>query len=154
MKTLLITTILFFSFSSLSQKVKVKNDLVTLDGTAMFKMISSNYPDAFTFFNLEDEKLAIFNANYYRDPQQITAGNPEGRVAYYDITFFNEDLDKCEIQIVGFKKHLAERIINEKLFEDGKLNETAIKQFCAINGSKFSKQRENSSGTTIIINNR
>lgn len=157
MKTLLITSILLllFSFNSFSQKqkVKVKDDLVTLDGTAMFKMVSTKYPDAYTIYNLQDEKLAIFNAQYYRDAQQVTAGNPEGRVAYFEITFFNGDLDQCEIQIVGFKKHLAERIINEELIVDGQLNQSAVKQFCAINGSKFSKQREKSTGTTIIINN-
>lgn len=154
MKAILIFSILFISFATLSQKqkVKVKNDIVTLDGNPMFKMVSSNYPDAYTIYSLEDEKLAIFNAQYYNDPKQITAGSPEGRVGYFEITFFNGDLDQCEIRIVGFKKQLAQHIISAGLIVDGQLVEKAVKEFCAINGSKFSEARKNS-GTTIIINN-
>ncbi|RYM35932.1 hypothetical protein ERX46_02760 [Brumimicrobium glaciale] len=154
MKIILIFSILFLSFASFSQKqkVKVKNDIVTLDGSPLFKIVSSNYPDGYTFYSLDDDKLAVFNSQFYNDPKQVTAGSPEGRVGYFEITFFNEDLDKCEIRIVGFKKQLAQHIISAGLIVDGELDETAVKQFCVINGSKFSEDRKNS-GTTIIINN-
>lgn len=117
MRLLFTFILLFFSLNAFSQKqkVKVKKDIVKLNGDALFKMVSTKYPDAYTIYNLDDEKLALFNANYYRDEQQVTAGNPEGRVAYFVITFFNDELDQCEIRIVGFKKHLAKRIINEKI---------------------------------------
>ena len=156
MKTTLIISFLIFSFTfnsfSQEQKVTVKKDMVSLDGTPLFKMVSSKYPDGYTFYNLNDEKLAVFNSQFYNDPKQVTAGSPEGRVGYFEITFFNGDMDKCEIRIVGFKKQLAQHIISAGLIVDGKLDETAVKQFCVINGSKFSEDRKNS-GTTIIINN-
>ncbi|PWH82921.1 hypothetical protein [Brumimicrobium oceani] len=154
MKALILFSILFISFTSFSQKqkVKVKNDIVTLDGNPLFKMVSSNYPDGYTLYSLDDEKLAVFNSQFYNDPKQVTAGSPEGRVGYFEITFFNGDLDQCEIRIVGFKKQLAQHIISAGLIEDGKLVEKAVKEFCAINGSRFSEDRKNS-GTTIIINN-
>lgn len=156
MKTILITaTLLFFvTFNSFSQKQKVtvKKDLVSIDDSPLFKMVSTNYPDAYTIYNLNGDKLALFNAQFYNDPQQITDGNPKGRIGYFEITFFNEDMDKCEIDIVGFKKQLAQRIISEGLIKDGKLDETAVKQFCNINGSKFTEDRKRSN-TTIIINN-
>ena len=60
-------------------------------------------------------------------------------------------MDKCEIRIVGFKKQLAELIISEGLVKDGKLVETAVQQFCRINGMKFSEDRKNT-GTIIIKN--
>ncbi|MDY0388581.1 MAG: hypothetical protein RBT65_15950 [Methanolobus sp.] len=154
MKTILSTNILllFFTFNGLSQeqKVTVKKDLVSVDGSAVFKLVSTNYPDAYTLYNLNNEKLAVFNAQFYSDSKQITPGNPQGRIGYFDITFFNADMDKCEIRIVGAKKQLAQLIISEELIKDEKLNETAVKQFCRIHGMKFSEDRENS-GTTIII---
>lgn len=155
MKVLLTIGILLLlsrinSFSQ-EQKVIIKKDLVSVNDTVVFKLISTKYPDAYTLYNLNNEKLAVFNTQFYSDSKQITPGNPQGRIGYFDITFFNEDMDKCEIRIVGAKKQLGQLIISEELVKDGKLNETAVKQFCRINGMKFSEDRKNS-GTTIIIN--
>lgn len=156
MKTKLIigSLLLIFSLNNISyaQKVTVKDDIVSVDGTPVFSLVSVKYPDGFTLFNLNNEKLAVFNAQFYTDSKQITPGNPQGRIGYFDITFLNQNLDKCEIRIVGFKKQLAQLIISEGLVKDGKLDETAVKQFCRINGMKFSEDRKNS-GTTIIIKN-
>lgn len=158
MKTILLTNILLFFFTfnihSQEEKVTVKKDLVSVNGSPLFKLVSTNYSTAYayTLYNLSDEKLAIFNAEFYNDPQQISAARPEGRIGYFDITFLNVDMDKCEIRNVGMKKHLAQLIISEGLIKDGKLDETAVKQFCRINGTKFSEDRKRSN-TTIIINN-
>jgi len=153
MKTILITAILLsiFTFNSFSQEVKVKKDIVSLDDVPLFKMVSTTYPDAYTLYNLNDEKLAIFNALFYNDPNQVTPANTQGRIGYFDITFFNQTMDKCEIRIVGFKKQLAELIVSEKLIKDGKLDNTAVEQFCRVNGMKFSEAQK--STNTIIINN-
>lgn len=156
MKTLLITNILVFFFTlnsySQEQKVTVKKDLVSVNDSPVFTLVSTNYPDAYTLYSLNNEKLAVFSAQFYTDPNQITAGNPQGRIGYFDITFFNDSLDKCEIRIVGMKKQLAQLIISEGLVKEGKLDETAVLQFCRINGMKFSEDRKRA-GTTIIINN-
>lgn len=155
MKTILFTNtlVLLFMFNGFSQeqKVTVKKDLISVNDTPTFTLVSTNYPDAYTLYNLKNEKLAVFNAQFYSDSQQITPGNPQGRIGYFDITFFNEDMDKCEIRIVGAKKQLAQLIISEGLIKDEKLDETAVKQFCRVNGMKFSEDRKRS-GTTIIIN--
>lgn len=155
MKTILITSILLvcFTHSSFSQeqKITVKKDLVSVNDSAVFTLVSTSYPDAYTLYDLNNEKLAVFNAQFYSDSKQITPGNPQGRIGYFDITFFNEAMDKCEIRIVGAKKQLAQLIVSEGLVKGGKLDETAVKQFCRINGMKFSEDRKNS-GTTIIIN--
>ncbi len=45
----------------------------------------------------------------------------------------------------------AQILVSEELVKDEKLNDTAVKQFCRINGVKFSEDRKRS-GTTIIIN--
>lgn len=156
MKTILITNILLFFFTfncySQEQKVTVKNDLVSINGSPVFKLVSTNYPNAYTLYSLNNDKFAVFNAQFYSDSKQITPGNPQGRIGYFDITFFNDSMDKCEIRIVGMKKQLAQLIISEGLVKDGNLDETAVKQFCRINGMKFSDDRKNA-GTTIIIKN-
>jgi len=153
MKRILIISILFTTstFNLFSQEVKVKKDIVSLDDTPLFKMVSTTYPDAYTLYNLNDEKLAVFNALFYNDPKQVTSANTQGRIGYFDITFFNQAMDKCEIRIVGFKKQLAELIVSEKLIKDGKLDNTAVEQFCRVNGMKFSEAQK--STNTIIINN-
>ncbi len=156
MKSLIITTtlVLFHAFNSYSQKQKVtvKKDIVSVDETPVFTLVSTSYPDALTLYNLNNEKLAYFFTQFYSDSRQINNANPQGRVGYFEITFFNESMDKCEIRIVGFKKQLAELIISEGLVKDGKLDDSAVKQFCRINGMKFSEDRKNV-GTTIIIKN-
>jgi hypothetical protein len=154
MKTKFIILLFLFIIHNIShaQKVTVKDDIVSVDGTPFFSLVSVKYPDGYTLYNLNKEKLAVFNSQFYTDSKQITPGNPQGRIGYFDITFLNPDMDKCEIRIVGFKKQLAQLIISEGLVKDGKLDETAVKQFCRINGMKFSEDRKNS-GTTIIIKN-
>ena len=96
MKTrqLITISILFFTFNLFSQeqKVTVKKDLVSVNDSAVFILISTNYPDAYTLYNLNNEKLAVFNAQFYSDSRQITPGNPQGRIGYFDITFFNIDI--------------------------------------------------------------
>lgn len=52
-------------------------------------------------------------------------------------------------QKISVKKALAEQIISEGLIKEGKLDDTAVIQFCRINGMKFSEEQK---GTTIIIN--
>lgn len=146
MKATLITSILLLfcicnSFSQ-EQKITVKKDWVSVNDAIVFKMVSTAYPDAYTLYDLNNGKLAVFNAQFYSDPKQITPGNPEGRIGYFDITFFNGDMDKCEIRIVGAKKQLAQLIISEGLVKNGKLDETAVKQFCRIHGMKFSEDRK------------
>lgn len=156
MKTILITNILLFFFTfnihSQEEKVTVKKDLVSVNDSPVFKIVSTNHMNGYTLYNLTDEKLAIFNLQSYSDPQQITSANPNGRISYLDITFLNGDMDKCEIRNAFMKKGLAQLIISEGLIKDGKLDETAVKQFCRINGMKFSEDRKRSN-TTIIINN-
>lgn len=155
MKKILIinSLLLFFALNSFSQeqKVTVKKDLVSVNDIPVFTLVSTSYPDAYTLYNLNNEKLAVFNAQFYSDSKQITPGNPQGRIGYFDITFLNEEMEKCEIRIVGAKKQLAQLIVSEGLVKDEKLDETTVKQFCRINGKKFSEAR-NSPGATIIIN--
>ncbi len=155
MKVLLTSAIILFTLlqkaDAQTVRVSVKKDLVSVNDTPFFKLVSTNYPDAYILYNLNNKKLAVFNAQFYNDSKQVTSGNPQGRIGYFDITFFNEEMSKCEIRILGFKKQLAQLIISEGLIKDGSLDDKTVKQFCIVNGMKFSEARKQSN-TTIIIN--
>jgi hypothetical protein len=139
-----------FATSSFSQKdkIEVDKDLVSLNGTPIFK-IEIFKMQTFNLKDLNDNKLAIFNFMTYTDVNKISSNNPKGEVQYFDVTFFNDDMDSCEIPVYGLKKAIAKLIIDYDLVKDGKLNETAVKQFVKVNGKKFSENKTNS--TTIII---
>ncbi len=87
MKTKFIILFFLFAFKSIShaQKVTVKDDIVSVDGTPVFSLVSVKYPDGYTLHNLNNEKLAVFNSQFYTDSKQITPGNPQGRIGYFDI---------------------------------------------------------------------
>ena len=146
MKAILLTNLfaLLFTFNGYSQekKVTIKENLVSVNGSPVFILFDNDYPMGYTLYNLKNEKLAVLRAYFYSDNQQVTVGNPQGRVGYFDVTFLNENMDKCEIGIVGGPKLLAKLIVFEELVKDEKLNESAVKQFCRINGTKFSEYRK------------
>ena len=150
---LFLLSILFLSTSfAQKEKVKIKKDIVYIDDVPQFKMEYTVRTNTITILNLDDKKIAIFRALSYNDESARTGGNPDGSINYYDVTFLNEDTDKCEAPNNGLKKALALDIIDNNLIENGELNETAVKLFVKINGSKFSEAKSRS--TTVIIINK
>jgi hypothetical protein len=153
------TRLLLFSFLLLltsvvaAQKITVKDNLVSVDQQPVFKLVDTNIPNAITLYSLADQKLAVFTAFWYNDPRQITQGNPQGRVGYYEVTFLDPEMQQCEIRMIGLKKNLAQLILNEQLVINGQLATDKVHQFCVINGKKYSEERQRNNGTTIIINN-
>lgn len=146
-----ICCIFAFGFA-FSQKIDVKKDIVTVDGTPVFKMKYDFGQNTIYLHNLQDERLAIFKCESYNDSKQVSNGNPQGRVSYYDATFLNDDIDKCDFNVGGAKKAIAKYLIEYKIMDGDKLNDVAVKKFVKIHGTKFSDQRNSS--TTIIIQQR
>lgn len=149
----IILILLLVTFNANSQKkdIKVKDDIVTVDGTAVFKMTSVELGNLTTIYNLQGERLIVFTYQTYNDEAKKSQANPSGAVRYLDVTFLNEAMDKCEIR-VETKKGIAKQVIdNELIDENGKLNDKMIQQFVRIHGTKFSDNKKTS--TTIIINN-
>jgi hypothetical protein len=153
MKILLVSLFLSFTLISFSQKPKVdvKKDIVSVNGTPSFQLVNMPNFNGFFLKDMENNKLAIFNMESYRDKNYVNSANPDGKVLYYDVTFMNESMDKCEMTVIGLRKKLAEYLLEYDLIKDGKLNEEAVKQFVKIHGTKFSDEKKHS--TTIIINN-
>ena len=154
MKTILFIFALFFAISNVySQKkdIKIKDDIVTVDGTAVFKITTVSMGNLTTLDNLQGERLIVFTYQTYNDETKKSQANPSGAVRFLDVTFLNEAMDKCEIRVETKKGMVKQVIDNELIDENGKLNDKMIQQFVRINGTKLSDNKKTS--TTIIINN-
>lgn len=144
---------ILFSVSTFAQKekIKVKKDIVYVDDAPQFTIELNMRMEAFTVYNLQGEKLIYLIAQEYFDNNAQTSSNPKGSIKYFDVTFMNENMNKCEIPIVGLKTAIAKEIIQSGLIKDGQLNDREIQQYIQIHGTKYSDGKNKS--TTIIINN-
>lgn len=153
MKAVLIALLLFVPGVVSAQKDKIeinkKTEVVSIDGIPAFILEGKNMGNTQILKGIDGQRLAVFQVMDYYDSKHISSGNPKGRVTYYDVTFLNEALDKCEIPVGGFKKQLAKYILDYNLVKDKVLDEEAVKQFVAIHGMKFSDEKNRS--TTVII---
>lgn len=153
MRTLLMVVFLFGSGLLMAQKEKIevdkKTEVVSVDGTSVFILEGQNMGNTQILKDLNGQRMAVFQVVDYYDSRYISSSNSKGRVAYFDVTFLNENLDKCEIPVNGFKKQLAKYILDYNLVNENKLDANAVRQFVAIHGMKFSEEKNRS--TTIII---
>lgn len=94
--------------------------------------------------------LFTVEGDSYNDPKVVNKSNPDGRVVYMVWTFF-ETKTKVETNLFRDKK-FVEEIEKYKLFDaEGKLNKTSIENMALRYGTKFSEDRKNAGGKTIII---
>lgn len=154
MKSFLASLFILIATISFGQKSKidVKKDVISVNGTPVFQLV--NTPDLQGFFlkDLNDKKLAVFNMLTYYDRSRVNDANPKGSVSYFDVTFMNDAMDKCEMRVLGLRKNLAAYLLEYDVIKDGQLNPDGVQQFIKIHGTKFSDEKNRS--TTIIINNQ
>ena len=151
-KLLMVIGLLTFSISSFSQKVKIKDEIATVDGTPTLKVVTASaFDNTITISGLSSTQDEIF-ATYldYEDPNKVSASNPEGKVRWIELNFLTSGV-KCEISSQG-KKGLVKFIVNNKLYVDGVLNEDNVNVVVQKYGMRFSENRPNA-GVTVIINN-
>ncbi len=145
---LLFTCISTLSVFSQKDKINIKKNLVTVNDVPVFNLDVTGNAQAIQLTNLDGKELAYFQLQDFYDSQEITGGNPKGRVIYYEVTFMN-DQQQCEFQAPGMRKQLAKFILENKLVVDGEINQEAENRLVLIHGKKFSERKRNS--TTIII---
>lgn len=157
MKWILLTLSLGLSSLTFAQDVEFnkKTNTVSINGVDAFIIEDANFGSESIVKDLSGKKLAIFTAESYSDPSEITSGNPKGTVSYMKVVFLTETIEKCEISSagVGLRKNLAKHLVENEIIKDGQLNPSAIKQYVAIHGSEYSERRKGSGGNVIIINN-
>lgn len=150
-KLIFILTIILFSTISFSQKVKMKGDVVSVDGVPFLKFTTITFGSDYSVkhINADEEEISILYLSY-KDPNQSSSGNPEGYVRWIEVNFLNFDL-KCEVDN-RTRKAFTKLVYLSNLYVDGKINEENVKKFVSKYGTKFSDNRPKSN-TTIIINN-
>ncbi len=151
MKTFFL--LLFFTFLTstfFAQKIKFKDDKVTVDGVEYLKWNKQGNSDfSISALNVENEEIFVRWMSY-KDPNQITKSNPEGYVRWIELNFLVMDV-KCEIGGQS-KKSLIKVLIANKLYVDGSFNPDNASLMVKKFGTNFSQNRPNGN-VNIIINN-
>lgn len=137
------------------QKITVDDDTLKVDGAPYCVLDKSpGLGFDFTVKSLEGAELFFLQFQEYNNPTKVSNSNPNGRVTYFEVTFFN-DRQKCEIDHEGSKKAIAKWIVQNDLVKNGAVNQEAENKAVLINGMKYSEERKAAGGgTTVIINNR
>jgi hypothetical protein len=156
MKKVLLALILAVSSAAFAQKQKVtvEDDIIYVDGVeyATMEKKGSASP-TYTIKSLAGAALMSWQFYEFNDPKEVENANPQGRVTYYQVTFFG-DKQQCEIKpTMVTQKGVAKCIVENELLKDGIIDQEAENNFVLINGMKFTQQKQNTGGTTIIINN-
>jgi hypothetical protein len=149
----LLLGFIFLSYQSSAQKVKIKDNIVSIDGEhymqwekgpmgmdATIKPIGSNVQEIFMTY--QD----------YIDRNEITKSNPEGKVRWIELNFLTSGL-KCEVSSRTHKA-LAKLIYDNEIYINDELDLENVQRFVKKYGNKFSENRAAQNGNiNIIINN-
>lgn len=149
MKSLtLIFTFILFSTSLSAQKIKFDDGKVTVDGVEFLKWINpTNLDVSLSGLTTEDEEIFVRWMSY-KDPNQISTGNPEGYVRWIELNFLLLDV-KCEI-MSQTRKDLIRFIITNKLYVDGIFNEENARKLVQKYGTSYSINRPGGNVNIII----
>lgn len=143
---------MLITLATLAQKVKVKDDVATVDGKPYCKLEGINcklgYCD-YRISTLTGAEVALVKIRNYVDRDQVSSYSPTGRVVYYDWTFLASHA-KAETD-QGNVKSLVRAMLAANLLKDGALDPEGVRNFVAINGMRHSKRQSQLGGTTIII---
>ncbi|MFT5780026.1 MAG: hypothetical protein ACI837_002987 [Crocinitomicaceae bacterium] len=143
MKTsLLLLGILLITFQGISQKVKIKDDIASVNGEEYMKWEKGPMGMEASIMALGSESDEIFiSYQDYIDRNKISKSNPEGKVRWIELNFLTLGL-KCEVAS-RTHKGLAKLIYQNEIYLDGALNRENAQNLVTKYGMKF----------TIIINN-
>lgn len=144
--TLSILIVCGFSFNSFAQKVKIKDDVATIDGADYVTVKTSVLSSEVSIYELgSDDELIFIQYFSYADPTKVTSGNPQGMVRWVELKFLTENL-VCEISSRS-PKALIKVLYENDIFVDGKLSPENVQKFVAKYGTSFTDNKP----STIII---
>jgi hypothetical protein len=147
----LLASLVSLSFVGIDKdKYELKDGVATLNGNPIFRLESTDkWATDYKLKTLEGKEVAFFKWYSIKDKNSISPSNPEGRITYYDVTFYESGL-KCEMDANHTKKSLVRELHSHNMVFENQVNQESIKSFVLIHGTKFS---EKTRGTTVIINN-
>lgn len=145
---LLLLCLFFLSGTVFAQKVKIKDEIATVDGVDYVKWVKKRGTEITVLALNSDVELIFVQYLSYADPSKISKSNPEGKVRWIELNFLEQSLI-CEVSSLS-QKGLVKLLLDNKIFVDGELNVTNVEKFVAKYGARFS---ENRPASVIIINN-
>lgn len=153
MKTkLILLSLLLVPYFGMSQKVKIDDNLATIDGAEYCFYEKKNMANDASVKGLQATNEEIFvTYQSYNDPNQITKANPEGKVRWMELNFLDLGI-KCEVQNYTHKQ-LVKLFYENNLFVDGKLDPAAAQRLVTKYGTKFTDGRPGGNVNIIINNN-
>ena len=155
MKKISILILLFliagFSAHAQKQKVTIDDDTIKVDGHPYGIIEKKNgLSTDYTVKSLDGNEQIFFKFLEYNDPNEVNSGNRQGRVTYFQVSFFNSG-GKCEIGVPATKKAVAKSIVENGLIKDNAVDPDAEKKYILINGTRFSQRRNQLAGPKVII---
>lgn len=145
---LLLLCLLFVSGTASAQKVKIKDEIASVDGVEYVKWIKKRGTEITVTALNSDVELIFIQYLSYADPSKISKSNPEGKVRWIELNFLEQSLI-CEVGSLS-QKGLVKLLLDNKIFVDGELNVVNVEKFVVKYGTRFSENRPSS---VIIINN-
>ncbi len=138
-RALLSLFFLFLTFSSFSQKVKIKDEIATVDGED-YLQLKRNRGTEVSIFELDSTKEVLF-ARYmsYTDFSLVTRSNPEGKVRWLELKFLTLNL-VCEVPSMS-QKGLVKLLHENNIFVDGVLNDDNVQTLIQKYGSTYTNNR-------------
>ena len=133
-----------------SQKIKIKEDIAYVDGTAFLKWDKRQGLNEISVSGLTSDKEEIYVMYLnYNDASKVTKSNPEGRVNYIELNFLTLG-KKCEIDN-RTQSALVRFILDNKIYVDGLLNTQNVDLVIQKYGMRYSENRPGGK-VTIIVN--
>lgn len=150
-KILPALALLILPFALSAQKVKINDDIASVDGTPYLSWEKRNAANEASVRGLDatEEEVYLMYLNY-SDPNEISKSNPEGKVRWIEVNFLTLNI-KCEISSTTHKG-MVKLFYENNLYTAGKLNEANVEKFVQKYGTRFSDNRPGGN-VNIIINN-
>lgn len=139
MKTfILLFALLVGSQMVQAQKIKIKGDIVTVDGEAYLKWVNTEGTSGANVYlpNSSEEVVTILHRSY------TEASKDNEKVSWIEIQFLSLDLI-CEVEVCEHKE-LVQMFYDNNVFENGKMTENNVWNFVAKYSTDFSDNQPES----------
>ena len=147
MKTIkLLLLSLCIPLLSLAQKVKINNDIVSIDGTDAFKIEGKMgmTSTSFSVYNLEGDLLL--------------SGDGRNENNFMTVTFSGNNASLDYPLTIGMKKMFAKELVQMKVIKDGQLNPDGMKRFVAKYNGRADRDmvltQSNTNSNVVVISDR
>lgn len=138
------------SFAGISQKVKIKDDVASVDGTDYLIVTKRVLGNELSIKGMDAEMEEI-SCMYldYKDENEKSESNKSGTVDWIELNFIDLGL-RCEVPAV-FPKGMVKMLYENKIYVDGQLNEENVNRLVKKYGMRYSENRPGGN-VNIIIN--